>query len=79
MKVEFSDDKNKLVWFLQPQEAQFYLAAESLKYKPKVSLTRTKLPFRPRTSSRTNLKRTWPEPNEIQEYLSRLKSTDLAG
>ena len=77
--IEFLDDKNQLIWFLQPQEAQFYLAAETLKHKPKVSLSRTKLPFRPRTMSRMNSKRKWPEIHEIQEYLHRLKALEQAG
>ena len=47
--VEFSDDKNLLVWFLQPQEAQIYLAADSLKYKP---FRRTSIPFKPNRRSR---------------------------
>ena len=45
--IEFTDDRNQLVWFLQPNEAQFYLAAETLKYKPK-PFGRTKPPFTPR-------------------------------
>ena len=76
-KVEFFDDKNKLIWFLQPQEAQFYLVAETLRHKPKASLVRTKLPFKPRTMSRMNLNRKWPELHEIQEYLRRLKAAEL--
>lgn len=70
MKVEFSDDKNQLIWFLQPQEAQFYLAAESLRHKPSAPLTRTKLPFRPRTSSKSHIQRRWPELQEIQGYIT---------
>ncbi|XP_078347514.1 putative cysteine desulfurase isoform X1 [Oculina patagonica] len=45
--IEFTDDRNQLVWFLQPNEAQFYLAAETLKYKPK-PFGRAKPPFNPR-------------------------------
>lgn len=45
--IEFTDDRNQLVWFLQPNEAQFYLAAETLKYKPK-PFGRTKSPFAPK-------------------------------
>ena len=45
--IEFTDDRNQLVWFLQPNEAQFYLAAETLKYKPK-PFGRTKSPFTPK-------------------------------
>ena len=45
--VEFADDKNKLVWFLQPNEAQFYLAVETLKYKPK-PFGKSRSPFNPR-------------------------------
>ncbi|KAM7426256.1 hypothetical protein ABFA07_022429 [Porites harrisoni] len=44
--VEFTDDKNQLVWFLQPYEAQFFLAAETLKYKPK-PFGKAKTPFTP--------------------------------
>lgn len=73
------DNKNQLIWFLQPQEAQFYLAAETLKHKPKASLARTKLSFKPRTMSTMNLKRKWPEIHEIQEYSRRLKELELAG
>ncbi|XP_078346786.1 putative cysteine desulfurase isoform X2 [Oculina patagonica] len=73
-KVEFKDDKNQLIWFLQPQEAQFYLAAETLKHKPQI-FVRTKLPFRPRKTSR--MVRKWPEIREIQEYLSKLKASEV--
>jgi len=45
--IEFTDDRNQLVWFLQPNEAQFYLAAETLKYKPK-PFGRNKSPFTPK-------------------------------
>jgi len=45
--IEFTDDRNQLVWFLQPNEAQFYLAAETLKYKPK-PFGRAKSPFTPK-------------------------------
>ena len=45
--IEFTDDRNQLVWFLQPNEAQFYLAAETLKYKPK-PFGRAKSPFAPK-------------------------------
>ncbi|XP_068761466.1 probable cysteine desulfurase isoform X1 [Montipora capricornis] len=45
--IEFKDDKNQLVWFLQPNEAQFYLAAETLKFKPK-PFGKAKNPFSPR-------------------------------
>lgn len=45
--VEFTDDRNQLVWFLQPNEAQFYLAAETLKFKPKVTFGKAKIPFTP--------------------------------
>ena len=68
MKVEFSDDKNQLIWFLQPQEAQFYLAAESLRHKPSAPLTRSKLPFRPPSSRKSHLQRRWTELQEIQGY-----------
>ena len=44
--VEFTDDKNQLVWFLQPNEAQFFLAAETLKFKPK-PFGKAKTPFTP--------------------------------
>jgi len=46
--VEFTDDRNQLVWFLQPSEAQFYLAAETLKFKPKPPFAKAKPPFTPR-------------------------------
>lgn len=68
MKVEFSDDKNQLIWFLQPQEAQFYLAAESLRHKPSAPLTRSKLPFRPPSSRKSHLQRRWTDLQEIQGY-----------
>jgi len=45
--IEFADDRNQLVWFLQPNEAQFYLAAETLKYKPR-PFGRAKSPFTPK-------------------------------
>lgn len=45
--IEFTDDRNQLVWFLQPNEAQFYLAAETLKFKPK-PFGRAKPLFTPR-------------------------------
>ena len=45
--VEFTDDKNQLVWFLQPNEAQFFLAAETLKFKPK-PFGKAKTPFTPK-------------------------------
>ena len=45
--IEFTDDRNQLVWFLQPNEAQFYLAAETLKHKPK-PFVRAKSPFTPK-------------------------------
>lgn len=73
-KVEFNDDKNQLIWFLQPQEAQFYLAAETLKHKPQM-FVRTKLPFKPRKTSR--MARKWPDIHEIQEYLSRLRASEV--
>jgi len=71
-KVEFNDDKNQLIWFLQPQEAQFYLAAGTLKHKPQ-TFVRTKLPFKPRRTSRVT-RANWPQIYEIQEYLSRLRA-----
>jgi len=74
-RVEFNDDKNQLIWFLQPQEAQFYLAAETLKHKPQ-TFVRTKLPFKPRRTS-TVARRKWPEIYEIQEYLSRLRASEV--
>ncbi|CAH3136888.1 unnamed protein product [Porites lobata] len=79
MKVEFSDDKNQLIWFLQPQEAQFYLAAESLRHKPSAPLTRSKLPFRPPSSRKSHLQRRWTELQEIQGYKTggNNKITDL--
>ncbi|XP_066027051.1 probable cysteine desulfurase isoform X1 [Pocillopora verrucosa] len=73
-RVEFKDDKNQLIWFLQPQEAQFYLAAETLKHKPN-TFVRTRLPFKPRKSSRAA--RRWPEIKEIQEYLKKLKELEV--
>lgn len=46
--IEFTDgDGNQLVWFLQPNEAQFFLAAESLKFKPK-PFGKAKTPFTPK-------------------------------
>jgi len=45
--IRFSDDNDKLVWFLQPQEAQLFLATDSMKFK---ILKRTPLPFKPRMS-----------------------------
>ena len=71
-KVEFNDDKNQLIWFLQPQEAQRYLAAETLKHKPQ-TFARTKLPFKPRRTSRP----TWPQIYVIQEYLRRLRPSEV--
>lgn len=35
------------MWFLQPNEAQFFLAAETLKFKPK-PFAKTKSPFTPK-------------------------------
>ena len=35
------------MWFLQPNEAQFFLAAETLKFKPK-PFAKTKNPFTPK-------------------------------
>lgn len=75
--VEFLDDKNQLIWFLQPNEAQFYLAAETLVHKPKAPLVRTKLPFRPQTPSRMNRRRKWPDLNQIQAYLRRKKEAKI--
>ena len=76
-KVEFEDDKNQLIWFLQPQEAQFYLAAETLRHKPQ-KIVRTKLPFKPRRTSRMT-RPNWPQIYEIQEYLSRLRAPGVRG
>lgn len=45
--IEFTDDRSQLVWFLQPNEAQFFLAAETLKFKPK-PFAKTKNPFTPK-------------------------------
>ena len=73
-RVEFKDDKNQLIWFLQPQEAQFYLAAETLKHKPSI-FVRTKLPFKPRISSKATRK--WPEIQEIQEYLRKMRASEV--
>lgn len=75
--VEFLDDKNQLIWFLQPNEAQFYLAAETLVHKPKAPLVRTKLPFRPQTPSRMNRGRKWPDLHQIQAYLRRTKEAKI--
>lgn len=36
------------MWFLQPNEAQFFLAAETLKFKPKPPFAKTKTPFTPK-------------------------------
>lgn len=75
IKVEFNDDKNQLIWFLQPQEAQFYLAAETLKRKPH-TFVRTKLPFKPRRTSRVTRPK-WPQIYEFHEYLSRLRASEV--
>ncbi|XP_074637843.1 putative cysteine desulfurase [Acropora palmata] len=75
-KVEFLDDKNQLIWFLQPNEAQFFLAAEILVHKPRAPLIRTKLPFKPETPSRMNRKR-WPDIHQIQAYLRRMKEEKI--
>lgn len=75
-KVEFVDDKNQLIWFLQPNEAQFFLAAEILLHKPRAPLIRTKLPFKPVTPSRMNRKR-WPDIHQIQAYLRRMKEEEI--
>lgn len=75
-KVEFLDDKNQLIWFLQPNEAQFFLAAEILVHKPRAPLIRTKLPFKPVTPSRMNRKR-WPDIHQIQAYLRRTKEEEI--
>ena len=71
--VNFSDDRNTLVWFLQPQEAQFYVAAESLKYKPNASLRRTPLPFRPRISYKGKGK--WPDLKTLARYRESCKES----
>lgn len=46
--IRFSDENDKLVWFLQPQEAQLFLASDS-EHK---MFNRTSLPFVPRKLSR---------------------------
>lgn len=75
-KVEFNDDKNQLIWFLQPHEAQFYLAAETLKHKPH-TFVRTKLPFKPRSPTSRVTRPKWPQIYEIQEYLSRRRASEV--
>lgn len=45
--IEFPDDRNQLVWFLQPHEAQFSLAVETLKFKPK-PFGKARTPFTPK-------------------------------
>lgn len=50
------------------------MAAETLKHKPN-TFVRTRLPFKPRKSSRAT--RRWPEIKEIQEYLKKLKELEV--
>ncbi|XP_048585215.1 uncharacterized protein LOC5521527 isoform X3 [Nematostella vectensis] len=47
--IEFPGEANKLVWFLQPRDAQLHLATASLKHKP---FRRTTLPFIPRRTTK---------------------------